>query len=105
MKKAENLNKLNINSTFYLTRLSGKFERRKPYTPANPGLVVSFIPGTITDILVSKGQKVKKGDDILVLDAMKMQNLLKCPLDGKVKVIKVKKGDKVSKGMVLLELE
>jgi Acetyl/propionyl-CoA carboxylase, alpha subunit len=36
---------------------------------------------------------------------MKMQNLLKCSMDGKVKTIFVKKGDKVSKGMVLLELE
>ena len=41
----------------------------------------------------------------MILDAMKMQNKLKCSMDGKVKSISVKKGDKVSKGTVLLTLE
>jgi biotin carboxyl carrier protein len=41
----------------------------------------------------------------MILDAMKMQNLLKCKMDGKVKNIPVKKGDKVSKGTFLIELE
>ena len=41
----------------------------------------------------------------MILDAMKMQNQLKCSIDGKIKNIAVKKGDKVSKGTVLLELE
>jgi biotin carboxyl carrier protein len=41
----------------------------------------------------------------MILDAMKMQNRLKCSIDGRVKTIKVNKGDKVSKGAVLLELE
>jgi len=41
----------------------------------------------------------------MILDAMKMQNKLKCIMDGKVKSISVNKGDKVSKGTVLLELE
>jgi len=40
----------------------------------------------------------------MILDAMKMQNLLKSSIDGEIKNIKVKKGDKVSKGTVLLEI-
>jgi len=48
---------------------------------------------------------VSKGEDLMILDAMKMQNKLKCIMNGKVKSIAVKKGDKVSKGTVLLELE
>jgi biotin carboxyl carrier protein len=105
MQNSENLKSLNINSTIYKTRLSGKFEKRKPYQPANPGLVSSFIPGTIIDILVKVGQKVTKGDEMVILDAMKMQNRLKSAIDGKVKKINVGKGDKVSKGAVILEIE
>jgi len=105
LKTNENLEILNIDTSLYKTRLSTKFRNRKKYMPPDPRNIISFIPGTVLDILVSTGQEVKRGDDLMVLDAMKMQNLLKCPLDGKVKVIRVKKGDKVSKGMVLLELE
>ena len=105
MQNRENLKSLNINSTSYTTRLSSKFENRKPYQPANPGVVSSFIPGTIIDILVKVGQKVKKGDDLVILDAMKMQNRLKSASDGKVRMISVKRGDRVSKGAVILEIE
>ena len=104
MQSSENLKSLNINSTHYKTRLSKKYENRKPYMPANPGLVSSFIPGTIIDILVKVGQKVKKGDDLVILDAMKMQNRLKSAIDGKVINIGVSKGDKVSKGSVIIEV-
>jgi len=68
-------------------------------------MIRSFIPGTVLDILVKKGQIVKKGDDLMILDAMKMQNKLKCSFEGTVKKIFVNKGDKVSKGTDLLELE
>ena len=50
------------------------------------------------------GQDVKKGDELVILDAMKMQNRLKSAIDGKVKMINVKKGDKVSKGALILEI-
>jgi biotin carboxyl carrier protein len=105
MQNSENLKSLNINSTHYKTRLSKKFENRKPYQPANPGIVSSFIPGTIIDILVKPGQKVSKGDDLVILDAMKMQNRLKSAVDGVVIKISVSKGDNVSKGAVILEIE
>ncbi len=96
---------LNINSTRYITRLSTRFLNRKPYQPPDPRMVRSFIPGTIVDILVEEGQKVQKGDELLILEAMKMQNRLKCPADGTIKKIGVKKGDKVTKGLVLIELK
>ena len=96
---------LNINNTFYSTRLSNKFKNRKKYEPSDPGIILSFIPGTILEILVKAGQPVKKGDLLMILDAMKMQNRLKCHMDGIVKSIAVKTGDKVSKGTILLEME
>jgi biotin carboxyl carrier protein len=105
MNKKDTLGYLNIDTSFYKTRISSKFENRKPYQPADPRIIISFIPGTVLDILIKAGQDVKKGDDLMILDAMKMKNKLKCNMDGKVKTIPVKKGDKVSKGTVLLELE
>jgi biotin carboxyl carrier protein len=104
MKENENLGLLNINSSLYKTRLSTKFLNRKSYKPADPKIILSFIPGTVLDILVTKGQKVRKGDDLMILDAMKMQNKLKCVIDGTIKKICVNKGDRVSKGSVLIEI-
>jgi len=105
MNKDEKLGFLNINTSLYQTRLSEKFKNRKSYQPADPKIILSFIPGTVLNIFVKAGDSVKKGDDLMILDAMKMQNKLKCPMDGKVKSIAVIKGAKVSKGTVLIELE
>ena len=105
MNKNDKLGLLNIDTSLYRTRISHKFANRIPYQPSNPKIILSFIPGTVLDILIKQGQCVSKGDDLMILDAMKMQNKLKCNMDGKVKSIAVKKGDKVSKGTVLLELE
>jgi biotin carboxyl carrier protein len=105
MNKNDKTGFLNIDTSLYQTRISSKFQNRKFYKPADPKIILSFIPGTVLDILIEKGQNVTKGEDLMILDAMKMQNKLKCNMDGKVKSIEVKKGDKVSKGTVLLELE
>ncbi len=101
----DKLGSLNINTSLYKTRISNKFKNRKPYKPVDPKIILSFIPGTVLEIFIRPGQNVKKGQDLMILDAMKMQNRLKCNMDGKVRSIAVKKGDKVSKGTVLLELE
>ena len=105
MNVNDELGFLNIDTSIYHTRISNKFLNRIPYKLSDPRIILSFIPGTVLDILVRPGQMVSKGDDLMILDAMKMQNRLKCTIDGKVKSIAVKKGDKVSKGIVLLVLE
>ena len=61
------------------------------------------MPGLIFDIKVQVGDLVKKGDPVLVLEAMKMENILKSPGDGEVKEIKVKKGASVEKNQVLIQ--
>jgi len=96
---------LNINSSFYQTRISSTFKNRIGYKPADPKMILSFIPGTVVEIFVSPGQNVKQGDLLLILDAMKMKNRLKCPMDGKIKAIVASTGDRVSKGALLIELE
>lgn len=62
------------------------------------------MPGLVLRVIVEEGQSFKKGDNLLVLEAMKMENILKAPADGTVKSIKVKSGDKVEKNEVLLSL-
>jgi biotin carboxyl carrier protein len=105
MSKDDKPEFLNINNSFYQTRISDKFRNRTKYEPADPKKILSFIPGTVVDIFVTPGQSVIQGELLLILDAMKMQNRLKCPLDGNIKSIVVKKGDRVSKGALLIELE
>lgn len=60
------------------------------------------MPGLVLKLLVSEGSEVKKGDNLFVLEAMKMENIIKSPADVTVKSVKIKPGDKVEKGQVLL---
>lgn len=56
-------------------------------------LIKAPMPGKIISIEVKAGEEVKKGQDIMVLEAMKMENRIKSPVDGKIKSISVKEGD------------
>ena len=105
MSTEEKMEFLNINYSFYKTRISKKFKNRITYEPADPDLILSFIPGTVVEIFATVGQNVKKGDLMLILDAMKMKNRLKSPADGIIKSIAVKAGERVSKGALLIVLE
>jgi len=61
------------------------------------------MPGMVLNILVGEGQQVKKGDSLLVLEAMKMENILKSPADGIVKKIIALKGTAVEKNQLLIQ--
>lgn len=63
------------------------------------------MPGLILDVLVKPGQTISKGDQLLILEAMKMENVLKAAGDGVVKSIAISKGDAVDKGQVMIEME
>jgi len=105
MEKYDNLEVLNINHSGFKTRLSVKFKTRKPFKPVDHGLVKSFIPGTVVEVLVKKGQSVSIGQELLVLDAMKMKNRILSIRSGTVKEISVKAGERIPKGTVLMILE
>lgn len=64
--------------------------------------VTSPLPGVILDVAVKEGDSVKKGDKVVVLEAMKMENVIEATADGVVKEIKVKKSDSVLEGDVLV---
>jgi biotin carboxyl carrier protein len=63
------------------------------------------MPGLIREILFSEGATVKKGDILLILEAMKMENALKSPRDGTIKKIHITTGIAVEKGQVLIDFE
>ena len=62
------------------------------------------MPGLVLDILVETDQAVSKGDALLILEAMKMENVLKAEGDGVVKSIEVTKGTAVDKGQIIIEM-
>ncbi|MBT8189874.1 MAG: acetyl-CoA carboxylase biotin carboxyl carrier protein subunit [Saprospiraceae bacterium] len=62
------------------------------------------MPGLILEIQVSEGQDIEEGDTLLILEAMKMENVIKAPGSGKVKRILLEKGAKVDKNEVIIEM-
>ncbi len=102
--KKPHLKSLGIEGTRYKTNFTKKFENRQKWEVPDDRKLITFIPGVILKVKVKKGQKVKKGDSLVILEAMKMQNRITIHKDGVIKNIHVKKGQKVMKGMLLLEL-
>ena len=76
-----------------------------PPAPARGGQVTSPMPGTILDVKVSQGASVKKGDVLMILEAMKMENEIMCPCDGKVASIHASKGAAVESGTLLCVIQ
>ncbi|GAE89050.1 biotin/lipoyl-containing protein [Acetivibrio straminisolvens] len=72
--------------------------------PAGAVVIKAPMPGTILNILVNQGDTVKKGQVLLILEAMKMENEIVAPNDGTVASINVSKGSSVNVGEVLLSL-
>lgn len=94
-----------IQGAKYETQLTNKFRNRKTWEPNNPNLIISFIPGTIIDIMVKPGQKLKAGDAILVLEAMKMHNNVLMPFNGEIVRVNVNRDEIVPKNHLLVEIK
>ena len=76
-----------------------------PTTPVSGNAIKTPLPGVIIDVKVNTGDTVKKGDTVVVLEAMKMENNINADRDGKVVAVQVAKGDTVADGAVLIVLE
>jgi biotin carboxyl carrier protein len=107
MEKAtsESLKTFIVDGDKYRTLLSKKYTQRKPYQPQDPKKITAFIPGTIRKVFAIEGKKVKKGDALLILEAMKMNNSLISPLDGIIRKVMVETGQVVTKNQLLIEIE
>jgi propionyl-CoA carboxylase alpha chain len=88
------------------TRRSAELMARMPekHKGNNGGRLVSPMPGKVVSIFVEKGQKVRAGDSLLTIDAMKMENLLCAEGEGVVEMVHVAPGDSLSVEQVILEI-
>jgi propionyl-CoA carboxylase alpha chain len=68
-------------------------------------LVLSPMPGLLTAVIVDEGQEVKAGEPLVVVEAMKMENVLRAERDGRVAKLRAKPGDSLAVDQVILELE
>lgn len=91
--------------SFETERVVGKYADKGKWKPKDPKCVYSFIPGTIEEIRVKVGDKVKKGDSLMLFKAMKMDNNILADKDGTIKSINVLVGENVPKGTVMIEFK
>lgn len=96
---------LSIDDAKYRTYFTTKYENRKPYEPPDPKKIRAFIPGTIINLFVKPGSKVKVGDQLFILEAMKMNNIILAPLDGTIKKVNIEVNKTVANKEILIEFE
>lgn len=76
-----------------------------PSTSASSEKIISPMPGNILSVNVSAGDTIKKGDVLMILEAMKMENEIMASRDGKVTSVAITKGTHVESGTLLCEIE
>lgn len=77
----------------------------KPGNSNSAGAVKSPLPGVIVKLNVNVGDEVTKGQQVAVLEAMKMENTISAPIAGKIASISVNQGDSILEGVVILNIE
>ena len=80
-------------------------QQRQVMAAPRKGAIISPIPGRVVALKVRPGDKVRKGDVLLIIEAMKMENEIRAPRDGTVKELLVSEGSSVSTGQPLLVLD
>ncbi len=80
-------------------------EKKPKANPSNPNQIGATMPGTTLKVVVSPGSRVRRGEHLLITEAMKMETTVQAPRDGIVKEIFVKEGEAISTGDLLIELE
>jgi 3-methylcrotonyl-CoA carboxylase alpha subunit len=86
-------------------RLVVEREGARPATRTASASLEAPMPGKVIAVTAAPGQIVEKGDELIVVEAMKMENALRAPRAGVVKAVKARVGDMVQPGLVLVELE
>jgi biotin carboxyl carrier protein len=97
------LSEFEIGGTVYKTTFPTNF-RQKKWKPKDIGEIEALITGTVKNIFVKKGDPVKEGDCLLLLEAMKMNNEILSPVDGVVQDIFVTENSNVSKGTQMIKI-
>jgi biotin carboxyl carrier protein len=105
MSENKELKELIIQGAIYKTTFTRKFEQRVNWEAPNENKLYAFMPGRIIDIFVKPKQKLKEGDTILLLEAMKMQNQVRMPFDGEIVHINVKRDEVIPNRHLLIEIK
>lgn len=84
------------------TRPSKRFSSKSAPVAGGEGAITTPIPGQIMSIHVSKGDKVRKGQKLIILEAMKLENIISATSDGTVQDILVKEGEVVNQDQALI---
>lgn len=101
--------RIKVNGNIYTVSIKDEYDQLLKQLGLDMGLsnkireVKAPMPGLVLKVLVEEGATVKKGDNLLVLEAMKMENIIKSPTDGQVNKVLVQQGDKTEKNAVLLQ--
>lgn len=107
--RAEKLAKIKVNGNVYKVQVTTQLDLLLKQLGMDSliGNKVSQLkapmPGLVLNVLIAEGDEVKKGDSLIVLEAMKMENIIKSPTDAVVKKIEVVQGDKIEKNTVLIQ--
>lgn len=102
---------LSINGNIYQVKLEDKYDQQVKkmgllaVTTQKLNEVKAPMPGLIVDVMVKVGQEIIEGTPLLVLSAMKMENIILAQGEGVIKSIEIKKDDAVEKGQVIIEME
>lgn len=105
MRDDHDFRQLELDDTAYDTLYTRKFAQRKTYVPADPRQVRTRIPAMVVSVTAQPGRRVKRGDPLLVVEAMKMRNEIVALHDGTVKCVHVTQGQMVAKDALLVEFE
>jgi biotin carboxyl carrier protein len=103
--------KIKVNGNSYDVKILDKYDRLVKQIGLTIGssnktnVIKSPMPGLVLQIMTEVGQRVNKGETMLILEAMKMENTIKAPSDAVIKSIHVGKGAAIEKGQLLIELE
>lgn len=102
---------LSINGNIYDVKLEDEYDQQikkmglLAVTTQKLNEIKAPMPGLIVDVLVEVGQEVIEGTPLLVLSAMKMENVILAQGEGVIKSVEVKKDDAVEKGQLIIEME
>ncbi|HLB58458.1 MAG TPA: biotin/lipoyl-containing protein [Bdellovibrionota bacterium] len=100
---------IQINGELFELQMVSEFrklqQRLRGQELAGAGTIIAKMPGKIVKVLAKVGDEVHDGQSVLIMEAMKMENELRSPSKGKIKEIRVKEGDTVEAGALLVVLE
>ena len=111
LNKADKTCKIKVNGNIYQISIEDQFDvllkqlGLDNLTANKVSEIKAPMPGLVLKVLVEENAEVKKGDNLLVLEAMKMENILKSSADGVIKKVLIKQGDKVEKNQILIQFK